>query len=135
MMICRQGKQIRHFADGRDVLTCGEHAIEKGFRRGRHRVIVTVRRALKGAGQADERPRNHPAQAETLHRQAVGDVAPLIKLRHSDDAFVRGDLEHAVGRRVDDRPAGPHVLRAELVRFIREYLQRPMADIESQSSR
>lgn len=29
----------------------------------------------------------------------------------------------------------PYVLRAELVRFIREYLQRPMADIESQSSR
>ena len=29
------------------------------------------------------------------------------------DVLVRGDLEHAVGRRVDDRPAGAHVLGAE----------------------
>ena len=70
---------------------------------------------LKAPGRADERPRDHPADAEAEPDQLEGDLADAIQLGHRDDVFVRGDLKHAVGRRVDDRPAGAHVLGAELV--------------------
>ena len=38
-----------------------------------------------------------------------------VELVDRDDVLVRRDLEHAVGRRVDDRRAGAHVLRPERV--------------------
>ena len=61
-------------------------------------------------GRAITRP-----EAETGHGEVVGDLAPLVELRHRDDVFVRGDLEHAVGGGVDNRIAGLDVARAELV--------------------
>jgi hypothetical protein len=50
-----------------------------------------------------------------LADQLVGNPADAIELRDRDHLFVRGDLEDAVGGRVDDRVTGPHVLGAELV--------------------
>ena len=47
--------------------------------------------------------------------EVVGDLADAIQLGNRHDVFVRGDLEDAVGRRVDDRPARLHVLGSELV--------------------
>ena len=45
--------------------------------------------------------------------QIERDLADAVVLRDRNDIFMRGDLKHAVGRRVDDRLAGPHVFRAE----------------------
>src|SRR5262249_28910678 len=45
----------------------------------------------------------------------VRDLADAIQLLDRDDVFVRRDLKDAVGRRVDDRKTGAHVLGAELV--------------------
>ena len=48
-------------------------------------------------------------------RIAAGRLAPRVQLRHGHDVLVAGDLEHGVGGRVDDGPAGGHVLVAELL--------------------
>src|SRR5207237_8200848 len=67
------------------------------------------------AGCADERPRDHPADAEPFSDNLVCDLARAIELRDWNDVFMRRDLEHAVSRRVDDERPGAHVLGAELV--------------------
>ena len=97
---------------GRDAAVI---AIEQRLARRRQRVVVAVRGARELPGRADERARDDAADAESLADQPVGDLAGAIELGHRHDVFVRGDLEHAVGRRVDDERAGPQVLGAELV--------------------
>ena len=109
------GEQVRDLADRRDLVALRDQPIEQRLADRRHRVIVTIRCALERARQADERPRDHAPQAQALDANVVGRLAPLVELRHGHDAFVRGDLEHAVGGRVDDREAGLHVLGTELV--------------------
>ena len=47
------------------------------------------------------RPRPEPLDGEL-----VGDLALPVQLGNRDDLLVRRDLEHAVGRRVDDRRPG-----------------------------
>ena len=90
-------------------------AIEQRLAGRRQRVVVAVRGAREAPGRADERPRDDAADAEPLADQLVGDLAGAIQLGDRHDLFVRGDLEDAVGRRVDDQRAGAHVLGAELV--------------------
>ena len=67
------------------------------------------------ARRADERPGDDPADPHPLHEHAIGDLAHAIELGHRDHILVRGNLKDAVGRRVDDGPAGPHVRLAEIV--------------------
>ena len=55
------------------------------------------------------------AEADALHEHLVGDLALPVQFGDGDDVLVRGDLEHAVGRRVDDRRPGPHVLGPEFL--------------------
>jgi hypothetical protein len=43
------------------------------------------------------------------------DFAHAVELLGGDDVFVRGDLEHAVTRGVDDRLSRAHMLFAELL--------------------
>ena len=43
----------------------------------------------------------------------------MIELGHGDNLFVRRDLKHAVGRRVNDQRTRPHVLGPELVDNLR----------------
>src|SRR5438094_8096573 len=52
------------------------------------------------AGRADERPRDHPADAEPFSDNLVCDLARAIELRDWNDVFMRRDLEHAVSRPV-----------------------------------
>ena len=96
-------------------IDAARQAIEQRLAGRRQRVVVAVRRPREMAGRADERPRDHAADAEPLADEPVGDLAVAIQLRDRHDVFVRGNLKHAVGRRVDDQRAGAHVLGAELV--------------------
>ena len=77
--------------------------------------VAAVRGPAEGARRADERARDDPPDSQADPRELVRDLAPSIQLRDRHDVLVRGDLEHAVGRRVDDRLAGAQVLRAELL--------------------
>ena len=96
---------------------------------------MAVGRALEVPRRADERPRDDAADAEPLADELVRDLTGAIQLGHRDDVFVRGDLEHAVGRRVDDERAGPHVLRAELVDDLRARRGLVAEDAASRAAR
>ena len=89
--------------------------IEQRRRERRQREVAAVRRPAECAWRADERPRDHASDPEAEPDHLERNLAPAIQLRDRHDVFVRGDLEHAVGRRVHDRLAGPHVLVAELL--------------------
>ena len=105
------GEQILDLADGDDRQPGGLDAIEQRLAARRQRVVVAIGRPRETAGRADERPRDDAADAEALAHELVRDLARAVQLRHGHDRLVRGDLKHAVGRRVDDQRAGPHVLR------------------------
>ena len=70
---------------------------------------------VKRPGSSDERPRDDAAEAIPADRQFERDVVDAVLLVDRNHVLVRGDLKHAVGRRVDDRLARAHVLGAELV--------------------
>ena len=79
------------------------------------RVVVTIGGAREGARHADERPCDDAANTRPARREIERRFADSVLLRDRDHVFMRGDLKHAVGRRIDDRLAGPHVLGAEPV--------------------
>ena len=109
------GEQILDLADRDDRQAGGLHAIEQRRRDGGSAKSWRFAVRAKCARRADERPRDDAADAEPIADELEGDLAAAIQLRDRHDVFVRGNLKHAVGRRVDDRRAGAHVLRAELV--------------------
>ena len=61
---------------------------------------------------ADERPSDDAADIVLVH-QVAGDLADVVEALQAEVLFVRGDLEHGIRRRVDDRLAGADVLFAE----------------------
>ena len=113
------GEEILDLANRDDRQRCGLQAIEQRLARRRQRVVVAVRRAREAPRRADERARDHAADAQPFANELVGDLAVAIELANRHDVLVRRDLEDAVGRRVDDRRAGPHVLGSELVDDLR----------------
>ena len=76
---------------------------------------MTVRCPREGARTADERAGDDACDAKAFHHQPVRNLARPVQFRHRHDLFVRRDLEDAVGRRVHDQRAGPHVLGSEFV--------------------
>ena len=67
---------------------------------------------MKRAGRPHERSRDD--SSDTHRRDELErNLADPIELADRDDVLVRSDLKHAVGRRVDDRPAGPDVFGAK----------------------
>ena len=70
-------------------------------------------------GLALEGARDHPADGVGALQLAACHAARRVQLVDRDDVLVRGDLEHAVGRRVDDPAAGPAMLVAELLDDLR----------------
>ena len=109
------GKQVGDLPHRRDVMAGGDHAIEQGLGDRWHGVVVTIRRARERAGQADERPRDHAPESQSANGEVIRRVAPFVELGHRHNGLVRGDLKHAVGRGVDDRKPGRHVLGAQVI--------------------
>ena len=54
-------------------------------------------------------------EVATFRRQLERNLAISVQLRNGNDIFMRRDLEHTVGRRVDDGLPGPDMLRSQLV--------------------
>ena len=70
---------------------------------------------VNAPGRPDERPRDDAAHFVRAAQNVARDLADSVQLPERDHFFVRGDLEDAVGRSVDDRRAGAHVLVAEFL--------------------
>src|SRR5690606_15758836 len=64
---------------------------------------------------AHEGPGDDAADRMLALEDLPGDLAHLVQLLHGYDLLMGGDLENAVGRRVDDGLAGAHVLLAQLI--------------------
>ena len=88
--------------------------VEQGVAGRGQGVVVPVGGATKRTGLADERPGDDSPDIHRRH-EIEGDLAHPIEILHRDDVFVRRNLKDAVGRRVDDGPAGPDVLRAKAI--------------------
>ncbi len=89
--------------------------VEQRRRERRQRKIPPVGGSLERPRCADERPRDHAAHAVADAYEIERDLTKPIQLRHRHDVLVRGDLEDAVGGGVDNRRAGSHVFRSQLV--------------------
>ena len=76
------------------------------------RPLVVPRLAVEGAG-------DDPTDGVLAGQDLPRDPATGVELVERDRLLVRGDLEHRVGRRVDDPLAGPLVLLAELLDDLR----------------
>ena len=109
------GKEILDLADGDDRRARVCQQVEQRRRERRQREVAPVGGSLERARRPDKRPRDHAADSPADAHQVERDCADAIQLRHRHDVLVRGNLEDAVGRRVDDRRSGAHVLGPELV--------------------
>ena len=102
-------------ADGVDRDAVGLQLVEVGAPGRVEREVLAPLRALERARAAPERARDHAPDgvlaAHDLARGLAGGVQ--LGLRHL--VLVRGDLQHRVGRRVDDQVARAQVLLAEVV--------------------
>src|SRR5438034_4529598 len=83
--------------------------------RGLEREVVAIRRPLVVAGLADERPGDDAADRVPSGQDLARDATTVVELLERDRLLVGGDLEHGVGRRVDDPLACLLVLLAELL--------------------
>ena len=106
-------KQIVDLADRDDRDLASREQIEQRFTGRIQRVVVPIRGSPEVERRSGERTRDDAADAKALADETERDFADAVLLVDRDDVFVRRDLEHAVGRRVDDRLAGPHVLGAQ----------------------
>src|SRR2546425_7051425 len=77
-------------------------------------IVVPARRARVCPARPIERPRNYAPHAMRTVEQFPRDFAHPVELGDGNDVFVRGDLKHAVARRIDDWKARAHGLIAEL---------------------
>ena len=112
------GIDVGDLADGDHLATRLLHVVQHGRRRRQHGVVVAVAGALEVAlAAAHERTRDDAADVVGL-QQLAHDVAQLIELLEAIGLFVAGNLEHGVGRGVEDRLAGAHVLFAQIVQHL-----------------
>ena len=81
--------------------------------------VVPIRRAFVVAGRADERTCDHASDRVLAREDLTRDAAAVVELVERNRLFVRGDLEHRVGRRVDDPLARALVLLAQLLDDLR----------------
>src|SRR2546426_11331181 len=77
------------------------------------RVVLTCCGAAKVSGLPDEGPRDDPSHLIFANELRARDFAPAIEYFEWHDLFVGGDLKDAVGRRVNNRPSGSHMLFAK----------------------
>ena len=106
------GENIGDLADGVDGAAGGNQAIEQGRCRRRHRIVVAIGGAPEAARCADERARDDAADIVGIGENTAG-PAQRIEPLEAEALLMRGDLQHAVGRGIDNRLAGGDVLGAE----------------------
>ena len=96
-----------HFALGKNIQEHGLRRIDG--------VIMPPRRPHKISGNSRERPGNDAPHAVRPVQQFARDLAHAIQLRNRNYVFMRGNLKHAVARRVHDRFPSTNVFFAELL--------------------
>src|SRR5882762_3034735 len=84
-----------------------------------HRIIMPPRRPNIMSGHSRKWPREHPSHAVRPIQQFPCDLAHAIELGNWNHLFMRGDLKHAIARRVHNRLARPHVFFAQLLDNLR----------------
>src|SRR4051794_9449539 len=107
------GENVTDLADPDDLGAFVAQCVQNASRRF-HRVIVPARGAAKVSGVALEGPRNPPANPRGV-RVFPSHFANFVERPDGDDVFMRRNLQNRVGRSVENRPAAPEMLRAELL--------------------
>ena len=102
-------EDVEDFTDGVDHDAAVIELVEQHAPGRRHGVIVAVGGAFEGSRRAGKRPRNHAAHFVGAAQDLARGFAYFVKFPQRNHLFVRGYLEDAVGRRVDDGRARPHV--------------------------
>ncbi len=90
-----------------------DQMIEHRWPRRRHREVPSLGAPHERPGRTFERSGDHPPHAVRPGEESTGGPAPLVEGLESDPVLVGRDLEHGVPARVDDRPPGAQVLRAQ----------------------
>ena len=103
--------------------------VEQHSLRRRNRVIVTVGGAFEAFRRAQKRTGNYPAHFQRTAQHVTRDFADAVDLVNVHHAFVRRDLEHAVGRGIDDHRTGAKVFPAQ---FLHDF--RPGSSLVTQGS-
>src|SRR5436190_9684962 len=109
-------EDVGDFAEADDLLTCFVNALDDRLASRPNRKILAIRGALEmSLARADKRPGDDATHVVLAAHHLARDRADAPQLLDRNHFFVRRDLKHGVGGRVDDRRAGAHVLLAELV--------------------
>src|SRR5262249_31709767 len=109
-------RDLSHAVDGVAGVADGREVIRSARL---EREVVTVRGPLVVARLARERSRDHAPDRVAAGEDLPRDPAAVVELLERDRVLVRGDLEHGVGRRVDDPLSGPLMLLAQLLDDLR----------------
>ncbi len=112
------GKDVFDLADSDDGNSGCFQTVESRLARRKHRVVAAVVRALIRAFFADEGSSDHATQA-VLIQLVASDLADLVQTFEAEVLFVRSNLEHRVGARVNDRSPGANVFGAEPLEHFR----------------
>ena len=107
------GEDIADLAERDDIAPGRRQAIEQGRFRRRDGEIAAIGGARESrAIGASERPRDDAADLER-QGQFARDAADLEQAIETESFLMRGDLQHRIGRGIDDRLAGRHMLFAK----------------------
>ena len=105
-------------ANADPVRTCpkgnGLKALE-AFINSQRGVIVATSRSLEIPSRPFEGPCDDAADAMLPVQELSRNLAHTIKLGNRNDAFMCGNLKHAVARRIHNRVTGSHVLLAQFL--------------------
>ena len=107
------GEDVVDLAHGQHVVAVLLELVEHGGAGRLEREVVAARGALEVARVgAHVGARDDAGHAVVAGEDLAGDAAVLVELLHGHEVLVGGDLEHAVGRGVDDEVAGLELLLA-----------------------
>src|SRR6266550_3894670 len=84
-----------------------------------HRIIMPPRRPNIVSRHSREGPRDHASHAVRPIQQFAGDLAHMVELGNWNHLFMRGDLKHAVARRVHNRLTRSHMFFAQFLDDLR----------------
>jgi len=106
-------EDIVDLADAVDSQASLCRTVQQRWPMGLHGEVPPVLGPLEAPRLPHERPGDDPPHRVLPHQEPTSDAAPLVEPVHRRHVAVRGHLEDAVSRCVDDRAAGPKMLLAE----------------------